>query len=220
MRSKRAGYGTWLHGEAVAAGMVLAAKLPLAGLCLARSRRRSGDRRAQATTRARSRSERYLTDGPRQEGVGGRRLIHPAEGNRRSVRHGSTARRGLNHVLERAVGACLTPRCGLRGRAEARRARAPPGARHTAAVSTSAIATGSSTRPRSGASEYKTQVFVNHEGDHFPHAAHPQPGGRADRALDRAQLGLQRGPDGSDRPGARPRPHPFGHAGQDALNAA
>jgi hypothetical protein len=67
--------------------------------------------------------------------------------------------------------------------------------------------------------EYKTQVFVNHEGDLFPHPPDAQHrGGPAHRAASRASLASTR-TSPSDRARPRPRPHPFGHAGQDALNA-
>jgi hypothetical protein len=51
---------------------------------------------------------------------------------------------------------------------------------------------------------YKTQVFLNHEGDLFPHAADPFAGGGAAGAQHRSAAGAARRFGGGDR--ARPRP--------------
>ncbi len=71
-----------------------------------------------------------------------------------------------------------------------RGAASSPNRPHRPAATSSGTATGSSTPPPSGGLKHKTQVFVHHEGDHYPHPPDPQPGSLA------------------DRPGARPRARP------------
>ena len=66
---------------------------------------------------------------------------------------------------------------------------------------------------------HKTQVFVSPRGRPLPDAAHAHAGGDVDLAHGGAGAAPQRGPGRGDRPRARPRPPPFGHLGEEVLDA-
>ena len=92
------GYGEWLHGEAVAAGMVVAARVSrrqgrigegdLARIVRARRARGPAHRSAGARLRPLEGA-----DGARQEGVRGNHPLHPARCDRQGRDHGRRQRR-------------------------------------------------------------------------------------------------------------------------------
>ena len=154
------GYGTWLHGEAVAAGMVLAAQLSQRLGYLDRSRRRRASSRCSRARglpveRARPR-RRALSraDGPRQESRRRAAPVRPARSASARAFVSEAPRAALAGGPRAPGGACVSAARAPTPRCRERTPRPPPrrSRRRAAAASTSATATASSIPPRSGGS--------------------------------------------------------------------
>ena len=212
-RDRRSATATWLHGEAVAAGMVLAARLSQRLGLHRRGGRRAHRRRSSSARRAAGRRARPgrgalpRADGPRQEGARaaasasscceriGEAFVSADVPRRRA---GGRARRRAAHAL--------SSRPTRRAREHSR------GRRHREAAAARPQRVPARPRPhhpfhRVPAPRVQDPGLRQPRGRSLPHAPHAQPGGGADRALGRAQPAARRGPDRGDRARARPRPY-------------